>query len=103
MTAGGYNPDDPLDDSMFGEDDQDLAEEETGIDYHVSPSDELGDDTPTPRQPTTRDSDEDEPTRVGVARIREMPNKMARRFPTAATVLITRKNGAQILFVRAEG
>jgi hypothetical protein len=98
MDGGGYDPFDPLDDSMWDDDELELEQEETGIDHHVSPE-QLGDDTPTPTGHGGR-GDDDSEREAGRARIRPMPRKMGRRFPTAATILITRMNGAQILFVR---
>lgn len=101
----GYNPNSEFVDGVDLEDDEDLAS-----DYH----EELGqfDDSPGPGPQSMRgigpplsrprSPAAPPPTAPGnrIAKIKPMSAKILKAFPGVSTILITRQDGRQVLFVR---
>lgn len=86
----GYDPSNEFVDGMNLE-----CEDELGIDYHEELG-VIGDRTPSPG------GRKDKPERQRQAKIKPMPQSYMKAFPNVSSMLITRFDGRQVLFVRSQ-
>jgi len=82
--TSGYDPNSEFVDNMSRE-----SDEEMGIDYHAELSQDIPDEQENNRKVDNR-----------AAKIKPMPPSYQRVFPNVSSILITRFDGRQVLFVR---